>query len=546
MREALTEQQRRTHLATVNNLPLFSKVNLKVQTKDPKNPIQPLIFNKAQLYLHERAEEQLKRTGRVRRIVIKGRQQGASTYITARFYWKATMNNAVSVYILSHEANSTEILFNKVKMYYDKAEPVIKPTIETDNRKTLKLSNDSEYGIGTAKAEGTGRSGMNHYFHGSEPAHYPKGENIQAGALQTVPNADGSEIFLETTANGLNWFYFFVQAAKNGKSKYEIDFVPWYWSDEYREICPPDFQLDEEEALLKEMYGLDNEQILWRRYKKVELYAKGDPDRLFKQEYPFTLEEAFQSSGQSFFNLDKLNAARKCDKQDWDSSVVIGCDPGRTTDPTVIYIRRGREVIHREEHPTMNTTKLTGILAGLIDEYDADGCFVDPGQGIGAVDNLRALGYYIVQAIDFSSTPNDIQYGNKRAEMFFSLRTWLDSGPTNIPDEEDLVSDLMAIPEPTINDRGKIFIPSKEYIKKEIGRSTNHADAMILTFAQPVRGKSMTLQNAKSYNQKQGSESSTLRTVRGINNPNEPDDGISDTTRLGMSKAIRRGRQWGF
>jgi len=545
MAEPLTERQRRVHEALTKSLPLFSKVNLKVQTKDPRNPIQPLILNKAQLYLHERAEDQLRRTGKVRRIIIKGRQQGASTYITARFYWKATMNKAVSVYILSHEAGSTDILFDKVKMYYEKCEPVIKPTLDTDNKKTYVLSNDSRYGIGTAKAEGTGRSGMNHFFHASEPAHYPKGENVQSGALQTVPNAPGSEIFLETTANGLNWFYQFYLNAKNGKSEYEIDFVPWYWSDEYRLTVPPNFQLEEEEAVLKKLYDLDDEQIFWRRNKKVELYSKGDPDRLFKQEYPFTVEEAFQSSGVSFFNLQKIQAARVAEVQDWDASVVIGCDPGRTTDPTVIKARRGREVIHEEEHPTMNTTRLTGVLAGLIDRFDADACFVDPAQGIGAVDNLRALGYLMVHAVDFSSSPTDFQYGNKRAEMFFDLRKWFDEGPVSIFDNGELQADLMAIPEPAINDRGKVFIPSKDQIRKDIGRSTNHADAMILTFAQPVRSKSMTQPPTQTVNSRNGSESSVRRAIRGLNG-DTPDDGMSDRARYGMSQNTRRGRQWGF
>ncbi len=59
---------------------------LKVLSKDGK--IVPLILNKAQLHIHARLETQLRETGKVRALILKGRQQGASTYIAARFYWK--------------------------------------------------------------------------------------------------------------------------------------------------------------------------------------------------------------------------------------------------------------------------------------------------------------------------------------------------------------------------------------------------------------------------------------------------------------------------
>ena len=46
-----------------------------------------LKFNRAQRFIHARIEEQRKKIGKVRAIILKGRQQGASTYIGARFYW---------------------------------------------------------------------------------------------------------------------------------------------------------------------------------------------------------------------------------------------------------------------------------------------------------------------------------------------------------------------------------------------------------------------------------------------------------------------------
>jgi hypothetical protein len=546
----LTPKQKAKHLRLVNDLPYYCKNVLKIQTKDPNAPLQALSLNKAQLYIHEQAEDQKRRTGKVRKIIIKGRQQGASTYITARFYHKATMNPNSSIYILSHEADSTEILFEKVKTYYEQSGEVIRPNTDTDNRKTFSWHNGSKYGVGTAKAEGTGRSGMNHYFHASEPAHYPKGENVQSGALQTVPNADGTEIFLETTANGLNWFYTFTMAAVEGKGAYEVIFVPWYWSDEYREKPVENFEVTEEEAKLKVAYGLDDWQIQWRRNKIVELRVDekaSNPERLFKQEYPFTLDEAFQFSGEPFYDPNIVNIARKSKLKDYDSPIIIGCDPGRDRDRTAIIVRQGRQFRDLKVYPTMKTGELTGILANMIDDMEADKCFIDYGMGYGVVDNLVDLGYgSIVQGISFSEGANDVQYLNKRAEMFHLLRDWFEEGEVSIPDSNDISTDLACIPQPTPNNIGKISFVDKKTIRKLYRKSPDIADAMILTFAFPVRRKGGSLIPIRTTNTKRGSAFQTLRNVRNIRDGDKPQDGMTDNVRKAISREWREGRQWGF
>jgi len=58
---------------------------LKIRTKSGK--VVSLELNTAQQYIHRKVEEQRAKTGKVRAIVLKGRQQGCSTYIEGRFYW---------------------------------------------------------------------------------------------------------------------------------------------------------------------------------------------------------------------------------------------------------------------------------------------------------------------------------------------------------------------------------------------------------------------------------------------------------------------------
>src|SRR5690606_24279034 len=68
----------------------FSAACLKVRTKS--GTFEPLILNRAQRYIHECLERQREEKGWVRALILKGRQQGCSTYVAARFYHKTSLN----------------------------------------------------------------------------------------------------------------------------------------------------------------------------------------------------------------------------------------------------------------------------------------------------------------------------------------------------------------------------------------------------------------------------------------------------------------------
>ena len=65
---------------------LYGKTALKVRSKS--GSIQPLILNRAQQHIHQQIEAQRAKLGRVRALILKGRQQGCSTYVEGRFYWR--------------------------------------------------------------------------------------------------------------------------------------------------------------------------------------------------------------------------------------------------------------------------------------------------------------------------------------------------------------------------------------------------------------------------------------------------------------------------
>jgi hypothetical protein len=87
---------------------------------------------------------------------------------------------------------------------------------------------------------------------------------------------------------------------------------------------PEGFALDEEEAEYQRLYGLDLQQMAWRRAKINELK---DP-ALFKQEYPATAAEAVQMSGHDSFIPPALVAkARKHAVSEPIGPLVVGVDP---------------------------------------------------------------------------------------------------------------------------------------------------------------------------------------------------------------------------
>jgi intein/homing endonuclease len=143
----------------------YAKANLKIKTKEGK--ILPLEFNDPQIYIHEQLEKQLAETGKIRALILKGRQQGASTYTEGRFYWRTSLNFGKQAYILTHEQAATDNLFNMAKRYHDNGHPGLKPSTGASNAKEMLFDKlDSGYKVGTAGSKAVGRSGTIQFFHG--------------------------------------------------------------------------------------------------------------------------------------------------------------------------------------------------------------------------------------------------------------------------------------------------------------------------------------------------------------------------------------------
>jgi hypothetical protein len=480
-----------------NDLEYFAQHILKLRPK--AGPIEPFIFNAAQRKLHETIEAQRAKTGRVRVVILKARQLGLSTYVAARLFQKTIYNPGLRTIIIGHEKRASSNLFQIVKRFYDCMDESVRPSIGVSNAEELIFDRiDSGYIVTVAATEGTGRSATAQMLHASEVAFWADLPSQMASLMQTVPDLDGTEIILETTANGFNDFQSLWRKAESGESEFQPVFLPWGLDKGYRRIVEPDFEMDGDEKALAELHGLDAEQIAWRRAKISQL---GSAER-FPQEYPLLASEAFISSNfDSFITPDLVIKARK-EKLDAYGPLIVGVDPaGMGPDRTSIAWRKGRCITKVESRRGLDTMQVTGWVQKIIREDKPVRVNVDVGGlGVGVYDRLmeNSSNKRAVQAINFAGKPVEPppvdQLGNpaggpanRRSEMWGHLKKALETGRFSLPDSDSLQADLVSCGY-KYNSSGQLLLESKQDMRKRGVVSPDEADAVALTFADPLGG----------------------------------------------------------
>lgn len=479
---------------------------LRIKTKG--GSIVPFNVNKAQMYIHMRLEEQLASIGKVRALILKGRQQGCSTYVGGRFYHKSSLRYGVSVYILTHEIAATENLFAMAQRYHK--ENPLQPKLGKSNAKEMAFAKlDGGYKVGTAGVRAGGRSSTIQLFHGSEVAFWPNDTDQFSGVVQGVPDEPGTEIILESTANGVTGeFYERWQQAEKGDGEYIAIFVPWFWDPGYKKRPPEGFQMYTEkqseadtmsEVEYARLHDLDAYQMYWRRMKIAELGAIK-----FMQEYPATADEAFQSTGHdSFIKPIDVLRARKANLVGV-GPLVVGVDPSRYgNDRFSIAWRQGRKVNKVERKNKVETTEAAFWIKRIIDEDNPAAVFIDAGGGGAQIyDLVVSFGERYAAAmtlVNFGGEPEEPyevieETGeerpgpkNRRAEMWKRSNDWLkQEGGADIPDEGGLQSDATAPKYRYDIVTQHLVLESKEQMRARKVRSPDDWDAIALTFASMV------------------------------------------------------------
>lgn len=208
-----------------------------------------------------------------------------------------------------------------------------------------------------------------------------------------------------------------------------------------------------------------------------------------------------RASSMQFISTDLAeNAAKREARSGLADPLVMAVDVARFgDDSSVIYWRRGRD------GRTIEPVKFRGIdtmtLASRVVELSkgnphtngmaSDAVFVDGGGvGGGVVDRCRQLGLDVIEVQfgakpsgDFLGDAEGEKYSNKRSEMWGLMRQWLKYGA--IPDDKELYDDLVGC-EYGFNVKNEIQLEKKEDMKRRGLSSPDIADALAMTFAEPV------------------------------------------------------------
>lgn len=188
-------------------------------------------------------------------------------------------------------------------------------------------------------------------------------------------------------------------------------------------------------------------------------------------------------------DADKARARHLRKEQYAFAPVIIGVDPAWTGDDKLeIMLRQG---LYSKSLASLarndNDVEVANLIARLEDEYQADGVFVDAGYGTGIVSAGETMGRSW-RLIWFSGKSIDPGYLNQRAFMWGQGKRWIKAGGAIDPKDEDLYQDLIGV-ETVPRLDGKIQLESKEDMKERGIPSPNRADALFLTFAEPVAKK---------------------------------------------------------
>lgn len=172
---------------------------------------------------------------------------------------------------------------------------------------------------------------------------------------------------------------------------------------------------------------------------------------------------------------------------------VLGVDVARFgSDETVFTVRQGRKVYPQKVFRGLNNIQVGARASALAQEEGCSVIMVDEaGLGSGVVDYLATIGAPVVGVQAGAKADDDKQFYNKRAEMWWRMKQWLE-GEVDIPDDPALADQLIAL-EYEYDLKERVKLEKKEDLAERLPSlgSPDRADSLALTFAEIVAPQNM-------------------------------------------------------
>ena len=212
-------------------------------------------------------------------------------------------------------------------------------------------------------------------------------------------------------------------------------------------------------------------------------------DSRYRQEF---MCDFSASNEDALIHIDLVeNAAKKKypDHEILGSARVLGVDIARFgNDRSAIQRRLGLQAFQPRVFKERDNMEMVANVIAEINAFHPDAVFIDAGRGEGVIDRLRQLGFSVIE-VNFGGSPGQKgKYENKRAEMWDTMRQWLEDGGA-LPQNDELKKDL-STPVYDYDSAGRLRLETKAHIKERGLPSPDLGDALALTFAAPVGAKS--------------------------------------------------------
>src|SRR5690606_30960217 len=204
------------------------------------------------------------------------------------------------------------------------------------------------------------------------------------------------------------------------------------------------------------------------------------------------LGEYQSQADQQFISWDLVKQAQERQFRRGARPILFGLDVARFGDDrSVLAIRDGDVLVDLMKWEKLDTQQLAAFVAEVANSRKPDAIFVDGvGVGGGVVDRLRLLNLRVIEVNAGSRAGQDTRYVNKRAEMWGRMKEWLAGRGVIAPSDIDLAAELTG-PFYSFDASNRIQIEKKEDMKKRGLRSPDLADALAMTFAEPIAAPSL-------------------------------------------------------
>jgi len=266
---------------------------LRVRDRSGRNV--PLVPNRVQ-------QEYERRRGR-RNIVLKARQMGVSTWVSAGLFLKTITQPGTLTVQVAHTQEAAESIFRMVHRFMEHLPRNVRRgalrTSRSSRRQIVFPALDSEFRVETAADPNAGRGLTITNLHCTEVARWGGDAVETLQGLRAAMPAMG-ELVLESTPMGAGGCFWqeWQEAATTGLVRH---FFPWWWEPSYSGMAVCETTLTDAERRLMREHGLTHAQIGYRR--DILANYRG----LAKQEYAEDAHECFLSSGDCVFDRDAID-----------------------------------------------------------------------------------------------------------------------------------------------------------------------------------------------------------------------------------------------